>query len=413
MLMLSPKRTVVPSKAICTWHWCHQDEQGGRVAGEVSTADLPSLVEAHPDWFEQPDRVALVLPSEDVVYLNVSVPGRTANSIRQALPFALEEFITSDIENVHIAHRPIRPGQPTACAVIEVDLLRAWLGMMSDAGITAGTAVSQAEVIRMQDSDAALLFDQEQVLVVTSDQDALIDRAAVPSILDALAIDTITSIGGELSDLELGQISSAPEQIVMQMPPVDYLAQRLAAPGNAVKINSGLLNLLQGDFAVRYEDKGVGAKWRNTLALALAWVAIAVVGLATQGLWFEYQANERTAENFAAFETLFPDDSVPVTTTQLQRRLASKIGATADAEGTVSMMDLMLRTTSVLGPNSELQAVRFRAKQMELTADVLISGFDELDAIKNRSAAAGIVVEVSDATAERDRVRARLKGTYL
>ena len=59
--------------------------------------------------------------------------------------------------------------------------------MMFDAGITAGTAVSQAEVIRMQDSDAALLFDQEQVLVVTSDQDALIDRAAVPSILDALA----------------------------------------------------------------------------------------------------------------------------------------------------------------------------------------------------------------------------------
>ena len=74
-----------------------------------------------------------------------------------------------------------------------------------DAGITAGTAVSQAEVIRMQDSDAALLFDQEQVLVVTSDQDALIDRAAVPSILDALAIDTITSIGGELSDLELAK----------------------------------------------------------------------------------------------------------------------------------------------------------------------------------------------------------------
>ena len=137
------------------------------------------------------------------------------------------------------------------------------------------------------------------------------------------------------------------------------------------------------------------------------------MGLATQGLWFEYQANERTAENFAAFETLFPDDSVPVTTTQLQRRLASKIGATADAEGTVSMMDLMLRTTSVLGPNSELQAVRFRAKQMELTADVLISGFDELDAIKNRSVGAGIVVEVSDATAERNRVRARLKGTYL
>lgn len=413
MLMLSPRRTVVPSKATCTWHWCYQDEQGGLISGEIGTADLPSLVQEHPGWFERPDRVALVLPSEDVVHLSVRVPGRTVNSIRQALPFALEEFITSDIENVHIAHQPIRPGQPTGCAVIEADLLRAWLGLMLDAGITAGTAVSQAELIRAQDSDAALLFEQDQVLVVTADQDAVIDRDTVPSILDTLGVDTITSIGGELSDLELSQISSAHEQIVIQTSPLDYLAQRLAAPGNALKINSGLLNLLQGDFAVRFEDRGVNAQWRHTLALASAWVAVAAVGLATQGLWFEYQANARTTENFAAFATLFPDDSVPVTATQLQRRFASKIGDTADAESTASMVDLMLRTTSVLGSNSELQSVRFRAKQMELTADVLISGFDELDAIKNRSVAAGIVVEVSDATAERNRVRARLKGTYL
>jgi hypothetical protein len=43
----------------------------------------------------------------------------------------------------------------------------------------------------------------------------------------------------------------------------------------------------------------------------------------------------------------------------------------------------------------------------------LISGFDELDAIKIRSKEAGILVEISDATAERNRVRARLKGMYL
>ena len=140
---------------------------------------------------------------------------------------------------------------------------------------------------------------------------------------------------------------------------------------------------------------------------------MAAGGVAAQGLWHEHQANAHTTENFAAFEALFPGDSLPVTTTQLQRRLASKIGPTAGAESSVSMVDLMLRTTSVLGPNSELQSLRFRGKQMELTADVLISGFDELDAIKNRSQAVGIVVEVSDATAERDRVRARLKGTYL
>lgn len=413
MLLLSAARPTDPTENIGEWHWWYQDEQGAFTSGAVGAEELIGFVEAHPNWFERPDRVALVLPSADVLYLSVNVPGRTANSVRQALPFALEEFITSDVEDVHIAHQPIRPGKPVGCAVIAADRLTAWLSLLLDAGITAGSAFSQAELIRPQESGAALLFEPNQVLVVTSDQDALIDRDAVPGILDALAIDTITSVGGELSALELGQIAAAPEQIVIQAPPLDYLAQRLVVAGNGMRINPGALNLLQGNFAVRFEERGVTAKWRRTLALAAAWFAVAAAGTAAQGLWYEYQANTRTTENFAAFEAFFPDDSLPVTTTQLQRRLASKIGSSADADGSESMVDLMLRTTSVLGPNNELQSLRFRGKQMELTADVLISGFDELDAIKNRSQAAGIVVEVSDATAERARVRARLKGTYL
>jgi len=74
---------------------------------------------------------------------------------------------------------------------------------------------------------------------------------------------------------------------------------------------------------------------------------------------------------------------------------------------------LLLRTTNALGTNSELQSLRFRAKQMELTAEVLIANFEELEAIKARSQAMGIAVEVSDASAEQKKVRARLIGTYL
>ena len=103
---------------------------------------------------------------------------------------------------------------------------------------------------------------------------------------------------------------------------------------------------------------------------------------------------------------------MPVTVTQLQRRLAGKLGAATGADNATGMLDLLQRTSSVLGQDSKLQSLRFRGKQMDLTADVLISGFDELENIKTRSTPLGIDVEVSDATAERSRVRARLVGTY-
>jgi arginine repressor len=50
---------------------------------------------------------------------------------------------------------------------------------------------------------------------------------------------------------------------------------------------------------------------------------------------------------------------------------------------------------------------------MTLTVDVIIRDFDELDAIKTRAQQNAMIVDVSDATKENNRVRARLVGQYL
>ena len=70
MLLLSPVGTLDPTEQVCEWHWRYQDEQGALISGEVGADDLPSLVTERPDWFDRPDRVALVLPSADVLYLS-------------------------------------------------------------------------------------------------------------------------------------------------------------------------------------------------------------------------------------------------------------------------------------------------------------------------------------------------------
>jgi type II secretory pathway component PulL len=77
------------------------------------------------------------------------------------------------------------------------------------------------------------------------------------------------------------------------------------------------------------------------------------------------------------------------------------------------MVDLILRTSAVLGSSADVHALRFREKQMTLTVDVIIRDFDELDAIKTRAQQNAMIVNVSDATKENNRVRARLVGQYL
>ena len=68
--------------------------------------------------------------------------------------------------------------------------------------------VSQAQLLRPESGEAVLLFEGDQVLVVTEDQDAMVDRDTVPAILDALDLSALTSVGGLLTDLEVSQLSA-------------------------------------------------------------------------------------------------------------------------------------------------------------------------------------------------------------
>ena len=127
MLLFSHRSSADLASKAGRLQWYYLSEQGYVTSGEVDAENLVSLVEQHPSWFETPDRVALMLTGEDIVHLNVSVPGRSIKSIRQALPFAIEEFITSDIDDVHIAHKAIRSNEPVHCAVINRERLEFWL----------------------------------------------------------------------------------------------------------------------------------------------------------------------------------------------------------------------------------------------------------------------------------------------
>lgn len=413
MLLFNAHQNAEADNETASWQWCFLDASGEISQGEVTYEELPTLLAERPDWFASPQQVGLVLPSEDVLRLGASVPGKTVNSIKQALPYALEEFLTSDLEDLHIAHGRIKPGHSVSCAVIEGSRLQAALEPFTTQNVRIGWVVSQAQLLAPDAEEATLLFssgDSGQVLIVTQDQDAVIDRSFLPGMLDSLAPNKITLIGGALTDLEASQLSSEPELEPIDKSPAMYFAQQLQNAANAV--DGDVFNLLQGPYAVRFDDQGLASRWRLLGAVAALWLCVFTLGLLLQGYGFKFKADKQEAASFAAYEQLFPKDSKPVTVTQLQRRFMGKLGDGEGQDSRFSMMDLLLRTTSVLGPESKIQSLRYRKKQNSLTVDVLIRGFDELDQIKSRSQQLGIIVDVSDATKERNLVRARLVGQY-
>ena len=75
--------------------WARVSRQGKvKQQGEVqSLAELPSKLRS--------DEIYAVVPGEFLVTNEVSIPSRNRNKVKQALPFALEEKLSEEIESFH------------------------------------------------------------------------------------------------------------------------------------------------------------------------------------------------------------------------------------------------------------------------------------------------------------------------
>ncbi|MBM4205032.1 MAG: hypothetical protein FJ194_12910, partial [Gammaproteobacteria bacterium] len=103
-------------------------EEGGVIRGQGVTdfRGLTDLLDPSQGWLADPDNVLILIPHDYVLELNVTVPGRSVAQIRRALPYAVEEFATTDIEDLHVATDVIRPGKPVRTQLIERLLIRGW-----------------------------------------------------------------------------------------------------------------------------------------------------------------------------------------------------------------------------------------------------------------------------------------------
>ena len=90
--------------------WLIKEDDGSvRATGVTDYRGLADITDPNVEWLRDPQNTVVFLPSHFVLMVECEVPGRSAAQIRRALPFAAEEYVAADIEQMHIAHGQIRP----------------------------------------------------------------------------------------------------------------------------------------------------------------------------------------------------------------------------------------------------------------------------------------------------------------
>ena len=385
-------------------------EEGGDVIAEGS-GTLVDLGHEAPWGDGTPDVIALV-PVDRVLCLSRTVPGRSVSQIARALPFAVEEFVTQDIETMHLAHGPITRGRPVSCVLVDRQLVADWLSAMGSIGLTPAFMAPDAGLLP-DACEVTVLFEGDDALLRTPGHLLRIDHRALPETLAAVAPDAPTDTPSvTAARLEVIGGTRAQTDALRHVFPGEVDAQRLDEPVLRFLASryaaSGTVNMLQGTFAPARRSRGTASRWRAVAALAAVWLLVSTGMRFGQGLWADHRADALQADAAALFRALYPEARPPRNAyTEMRRRVGQPDQpAAADFE---LLLGALARAIDAALEGVELRSLSYSAGRGELTTELSLREYADLDRLRLQLEGQGVVVHIGSAEEQDGIVRARLR----
>ena len=352
------------------------------------------------------ERVVIVVPGERVLLHHVAIPARSRAAQLQALPYALEDRLSEDLDALHIVPGPRRPDGQLLAAVAAHRDMDAWRGWLGAAGIVAERLVPDTALVPAEAGHLHVYCDARRCLLAPPDaaEPVALAPELLPWWLERWQADADASVEMDVHaprDHWPDTLADASNTTFHDWDG-DWL--QLLAPALARR---PALNLLTGRHAGSAGMGATLAQWRVPAAIAAA-----LVVLWTGSLWLEVRQLEREVGQVdraiaGIFETTLPEERMVDPVRQFQQILESADAGSGAAAGPVATR--LARVAPVLaGDGIELRQIRAENDRLELELD--LASIAELDGLRGRLAEAGAgTVRILGAESGEAGVRARLQ----
>ncbi len=350
-------------------------------------------------------RVAVLVPGEDVALHEARVPGgRNRHRLLRAIPFALEEQLASDVEDLHFALGKAAGDDRYPVAVVERRQMDAWASLLRDAGISAHQWVPETLALPCSESGWSLLPEGERVLVRSGDFSGFACDA------DNLGM-VISLLAGDDRLPEKARVygASAVELIGVDVE-VDA-SQRQALNILARGWSQGpVIDLLQGAYSRREEWGRLLRPWKATAALLLAGLLVAGVSTGVDYYRLTQRQQRLTADIEALYKQTFPDARRIVNPRAQMDQQLKELQRRAGG-GSADFLGMFAETASVVrsAEGISVQGASYRDGRLDL--DLQADNLQLLDSLKQALASSGRMnAQIQSATTDKDqKVKSRIR----
>ncbi len=397
--------------------WIAVDDTGARQSPPVTG----SLAEAAGDAGER--QVIVLLPAVDVLTVTVDLPARGAKLLA-ALPFALEDRLADDVEDLHFAPGRRLPNGRLPVAITSHQRMRDWLDRLAAAGIRPSRMVAENQGLAIIPNTMSLLVSGNRLMF----NDGVDTEFAV----EALAPLELVAASGATQTESAEDEQPPPRHLLVYCEPADEerfqsdwetLRQELdgvdvnllpdgALPRLAVTVASGAgVNLLTGPYGEKDEMSKLLRPWRYA---AMLLVGLFLAGLVGKGVDYYRLLGEEAALK-AQFTTEYreirPGDAREVvdpvgTVRSLQRSLGGPAGAAPVFLPSLQQLSRALSQNRT----AEIEQISYRAGvvNVSLTAPD-VTTLDRIQQLVSESVR--FKAEIKSTVQDGDRINSRIEIT--
>jgi general secretion pathway protein L len=324
-------------------------------------------------------KVVALAPATQILLAEPELPPGSGVKLARAVPFALEELLTEDIDQLSFAIGRRRPRGGTPVAAVSRAVLQGWISALSAAGL---------EPLAMY-PDISLMPENPGQTVLWLEKGRLAVRrpGALPFAVELSPVSEALVVAGVIADpLDTTSEPKVPESAVLHVTREDWAHaqkefEQLIEKFDSLKVQllpdgplpwlaralptTDAVNLLQGEFTRTTDFTARSRRWRTPAALAAGLLAVHVAAQALQIRQARHETAALEGQIANVFSAAMPGEAMQDPRRQMQSRLdrIRKSGASPE---------YFLRTLKVLGdalavtPKTDINALSYREESLDM-----------------------------------------------
>ncbi len=393
-----------PGSAHGRWVLCNN----GKPLGTLIKGPLSSAAKAARDA-----RVIVIVPGEDVVVAEVSLPGQNKQRLLAALPFALEDQLIDDVSDLHFVLGPRYGNNQYVVAVVNRECMQRWSDICDELGLRVDVMLPDTLALSTSIGTWTILLEDTRSVVRTgvhagfavdhSNLNQLLSttisdaEGVTPeriNIIDCRDININTNDFSLDSGIELHVNNFENDSLIWLAEHFDYEAP---------------VNLLFGEFSRKERVKGHLRKWYPAAMLLAAVLFLNVTTKIVNYVSLSNESQKLTTKMEQLYKRTFPQAKRIVNApAQMQQKLNALQSRTGNSQSSLSVMLTQVAPILRSTPGLLIKSLRYQNGRIDIESDLRnFAALNQLE--KTLSERAGMKVEIKSASQNKDKVVSRLE----